>query len=82
MQLGWLGGDHAMLFPQAGETSIGWALGYMLNLTNMIPAEKPSSHKSMLYNYWVILILLFVVTTLTSLVTAICLLRHSKSSII
>uniref|UniRef100_A0A8C6JED4 Uncharacterized protein n=1 Tax=Melopsittacus undulatus TaxID=13146 RepID=A0A8C6JED4_MELUD len=57
---------------KAGDTSIGWALGYMLNLTNMIPAEKPSSHKSMLYNYWVILILLFVVTTLTSLVTAIC----------
>ncbi|NWW80815.1 ENTP2 diphosphohydrolase, partial [Climacteris rufus] len=67
---------------KAGETSIGWALGYMLNLTNMIPAEKPSSHKSMLYNYWVILILLFVITTLTSLVTAICLLRHSKSSMI
>ncbi|KAI1231991.1 Ectonucleoside triphosphate diphosphohydrolase 2, partial [Lamprotornis superbus] len=45
-------------------------------------AEKPSFHKSMLYNYWVILILLFVVTTLTSLVTAICLLRYSKSSVI
>ncbi|NWU99729.1 ENTP2 diphosphohydrolase, partial [Upupa epops] len=64
---------------KVGETSIGWALGYMLNLTNMIPAEKPSSHKSMLYNYWVILILLFVVTTLTSLVTAVCLLRRNKS---
>ncbi|KFW09902.1 Ectonucleoside triphosphate diphosphohydrolase 2, partial [Eurypyga helias] len=62
---------------KVGETSIGWALGYMLNLTNMIPAEKPSSHKSMLYNYWVVLILLFVVTTLTSLVTAVCLLRRS-----
>ncbi|GAB0198302.1 ectonucleoside triphosphate diphosphohydrolase 2 [Grus japonensis] len=78
--------DHS--FPniafqkKAGETSIGWALGYMLNLTNMIPAEKPSSHKSIMYNYWVILILLFVVTTLMSLVTAICLLRHSKSSAI
>ncbi|XP_066188704.1 ectonucleoside triphosphate diphosphohydrolase 2 isoform X2 [Sylvia atricapilla] len=72
----------ATSWSEAGGTSIGWALGYMLNLTNMIPAEKPSSHKSMLYNYWVILILLFVVTTLTSLVTAICLLRHSKSSII
>ncbi|KFV14071.1 Ectonucleoside triphosphate diphosphohydrolase 2, partial [Tauraco erythrolophus] len=73
--------DHS--FPniafqkKVGETSIGWALGYMLNLTNMIPAEKPSSHKSMLYNYWVLLILLFVVTTLTSLVTAVCLLRRS-----
>ncbi|NWS66220.1 ENTP2 diphosphohydrolase, partial [Crotophaga sulcirostris] len=67
---------------KAGETSIGWALGYMLNLTNMIPAEKPSSHKSIVYNYWVILILLFVLTTLTSLVTAVCLLRRSKSSAI
>ncbi|KAJ7409958.1 Ectonucleoside triphosphate diphosphohydrolase 2 [Pitangus sulphuratus] len=67
---------------KVGETSIGWALGYMLNLTNMIPAEKPSSHKSILYNYWVILILLFVVTTLTTLVTAVCLLRRSKSSAI
>ncbi|NXW82488.1 ENTP2 diphosphohydrolase, partial [Alopecoenas beccarii] len=67
---------------KAGETSIGWALGYMLNLTNMIPAEKPSSHKSMLYNYWVILILLFVVTALMSLVTAVCLLQRSKSSTI
>lgn len=71
--------DGAALSAQAGDTSIGWALGYMLNLTNMIPAETPSSHKSMLYNYWVVLILLFVVTTLTSLVTAVCLLRRSKS---
>ncbi|KAM6243979.1 ectonucleoside triphosphate diphosphohydrolase 2 [Porphyrio hochstetteri] len=67
---------------KAGGTSIGWALGYMLNLTNMIPAEEPSSHKSMLYNYWVILILLFVFTTLVSLATAIYLLKHSKSSAI
>ncbi|KFR10940.1 Ectonucleoside triphosphate diphosphohydrolase 2, partial [Opisthocomus hoazin] len=62
---------------KAGETSIGWALGYMLNLTNMIPAEKPSSHRSMLYNYWVMLILLFVAAGLTSLATAVCLLRRS-----
>ncbi|XP_062446582.1 ectonucleoside triphosphate diphosphohydrolase 2 isoform X1 [Rhea pennata] len=67
---------------KAGETSIGWALGYMLNLTNMIPAEEPASHKSILYNSWVILILLFVFTTLMALVTAVCLLRRSKSSAI
>ncbi|NXP47227.1 ENTP2 diphosphohydrolase, partial [Heliornis fulica] len=65
---------------KAGGTSIGWALGYMLNLTNMIPAEASSSHKSILYNYWVILILLFVFTTLMSLVTAICLLKHNSSA--
>ncbi|NXC47986.1 ENTP2 diphosphohydrolase, partial [Penelope pileata] len=67
---------------KVGDTSIGWALGYMLNLTNMIPAEKPPSHRSMLYNYWVILILLFVLTTLTALLTAVYLLRRSKSSAI
>ncbi|XP_025929148.1 ectonucleoside triphosphate diphosphohydrolase 2 [Apteryx rowi] len=67
---------------KAGETSIGWALGYMLNLTNMIPAEEPASHKSISYNSWVILILLFVFTTLMALVTAVCLLQRSKSSAI
>lgn len=61
---------------------MGWTLGYMLNLTNMIPAQEPASHRSMLYNYWVILILLFVITTLTALLTAVYLLRRSKSSTI
>uniref|UniRef100_A0ACB8FBA4 Uncharacterized protein n=1 Tax=Sphaerodactylus townsendi TaxID=933632 RepID=A0ACB8FBA4_9SAUR len=27
-----------------GESDAGWTLGYMLNLTNMIPAEKPYTH--------------------------------------
>ncbi|XP_042193092.1 ectonucleoside triphosphate diphosphohydrolase 2 [Callorhinchus milii] len=32
---------------QAGETQLGWALGYMLNLTNTMPAEISSSSFSL-----------------------------------
>uniref|UniRef100_A0A8C4QYU4 Ectonucleoside triphosphate diphosphohydrolase 3 n=1 Tax=Eptatretus burgeri TaxID=7764 RepID=A0A8C4QYU4_EPTBU len=28
---------------KVGSTELGWSLGYMLNLTNMLPAESPSS---------------------------------------
>lgn len=31
------------LSPQAGNADIGWTLGFMLNLTNMIPTE-PLEH--------------------------------------
>ncbi|XP_075761253.1 ectonucleoside triphosphate diphosphohydrolase 2 isoform X1 [Pelodiscus sinensis] len=61
---------------KAGDTSIGWALGYMLNLTNMIPAE--GFQKGTSYSSWVVLILLFVAVILTALGTAFCLLRASK----
>ncbi|XP_077161759.1 ectonucleoside triphosphate diphosphohydrolase 2 isoform X2 [Paroedura picta] len=63
---------------KAGDTSIGWALGYMLNLTNMIPAEETSFWKGTTYNSWVGLILLFVAIILVTLGTMFCLLRSSK----
>lgn len=66
------------LFTQAGDTSIGWALGYMLNLTNMIPAEDVSFRKGTEYTAWVFLILLFVTIILVTLVTMFYLLRSSK----
>lgn len=63
---------------QAGDTTIGWALGYMLNLTNMIPAEEPSSWKGTSFGPWVGLILLFVAILLGSLLSIFCLLKSSK----
>ncbi|XP_075762098.1 ectonucleoside triphosphate diphosphohydrolase 2-like isoform X3 [Pelodiscus sinensis] len=63
---------------KAGDTSIGWALGYMLNLTNMIPADEGGFRKGTSYSSWVVLILLFVAVILTALGTAFCLLRASK----
>lgn len=67
------GGDHAMLFPQAGETSIGWALGYMLNLTNMIPAEAPAQVKGHIPSLWAAAIT-FIILTLAMGIVALLLL--------
>uniref|UniRef100_A0A7N5J889 Ectonucleoside triphosphate diphosphohydrolase 8 n=1 Tax=Ailuropoda melanoleuca TaxID=9646 RepID=A0A7N5J889_AILME len=37
---------------QAGGTDIGWTLGYMLNLTSMIPAEVPAQGRAESYGVW------------------------------
>nr|XP_025034301.1 ectonucleoside triphosphate diphosphohydrolase 2-like [Pelodiscus sinensis] len=47
-------------FQEVGNTSAGWTLGYMLNLTNAIPEEKPSSLKGIEYGVWPLLFILFV----------------------
>ncbi|KAM8934334.1 ectonucleoside triphosphate diphosphohydrolase 2 [Pelodytes ibericus] len=63
---------------KAGETSIGWALGYMLNLTNMIPAEKASILKATTFSSWSALIFIFVVIILLALITLCGNLRSNK----
>ncbi|XP_078282348.1 ectonucleoside triphosphate diphosphohydrolase 2-like [Rhinoraja longicauda] len=40
--------------------TVGWALGYMLNLTNMIPPERPDYHKVQLVGAWWVLIVIFI----------------------
>uniref|UniRef100_A0A8C0S619 Ectonucleoside triphosphate diphosphohydrolase 8 n=2 Tax=Canis lupus familiaris TaxID=9615 RepID=A0A8C0S619_CANLF len=37
---------------QVGGTSIGWTLGYMLNLTSMIPAAVPAQWRAQSYGVW------------------------------
>ncbi|XP_032088335.1 ectonucleoside triphosphate diphosphohydrolase 2-like [Thamnophis elegans] len=63
---------------KAGDTTVGWALGYMLNLTNMIPAEEPGFRKGISFIPWVGLIFLFIAILLGSLVSIFCLLKSSK----
>ncbi|KAM4664373.1 LOW QUALITY PROTEIN: ectonucleoside triphosphate diphosphohydrolase 2 [Discoglossus pictus] len=63
---------------KAGDTSIGWALGYMLNLTNMIPAEQPSILKATDQSCWVGLIFLFVIIILIALTVFFCTYRSGK----
>ncbi|XP_024155717.1 ectonucleoside triphosphate diphosphohydrolase 2 [Oryzias melastigma] len=52
-------------FPQisfqkkAGDTSVGWALGYMLTLSNLLPAERGSLRKALTPGVWGTLIFLF-----------------------
>lgn len=55
--------------PQAGGTDIGWTLGYMLNLTNMIPAEVPAQWRAQSHGVWVASVT-FVVLTLGAVLTA------------
>ncbi|XP_043836088.1 ectonucleoside triphosphate diphosphohydrolase 2 isoform X1 [Dromiciops gliroides] len=64
---------------KAGDTSIGWALGYMLNLTNMIPPDQRNFRKGTDYGSWVVLILLFILVILVALAMLFCFARSSKS---
>ncbi|XP_061117107.1 ectonucleoside triphosphate diphosphohydrolase 2-like [Conger conger] len=44
---------------KAGDTSIGWALGYMLSLSNLVPEESVSLRKALRTEAWIILLFLF-----------------------
>ncbi|XP_005408631.1 PREDICTED: ectonucleoside triphosphate diphosphohydrolase 2 isoform X2 [Chinchilla lanigera] len=62
---------------KAADTAVGWALGYMLNLTNMIPADPPGLRKGTAFSSWVALLLLFAALLLAALVL---LLRRARSA--
>ncbi|XP_019612383.2 ectonucleoside triphosphate diphosphohydrolase 2 [Rhinolophus sinicus] len=64
---------------KAGDTAVGWALGYMLNLTNLIPAEPPKLRKGTDFGSWVVLLLLFAVLLLAALVLLLRQARSTKS---
>ncbi|XP_026346008.1 ectonucleoside triphosphate diphosphohydrolase 2 isoform X2 [Ursus arctos] len=62
---------------KAGDTAVGWALGYMLNLTNLIPAEPPALRKGTDLGAWLVLVLLFAAMLLAAL---LLLLRRARSA--
>ncbi|XP_035523365.1 ectonucleoside triphosphate diphosphohydrolase 2 [Morone saxatilis] len=45
---------------KAGDASVGWALGYMLSLSNMLPSESAGLRKALTPGAWGTLIFLFV----------------------
>lgn len=49
-----------LLILQAGDASVGWALGYMLSLSNLLPAESVGLRKALSPGAWGTLIFLFV----------------------
>ncbi|XP_068020227.1 ectonucleoside triphosphate diphosphohydrolase 8 isoform X1 [Melanerpes formicivorus] len=57
---------------QAGGTDLGWTLGYMLNLTNMIPAEGLCQLKGHQPSLWAGAVSFLVLAMLTGLL-ALCL---------
>ncbi|XP_035197887.1 ectonucleoside triphosphate diphosphohydrolase 8-like isoform X2 [Oxyura jamaicensis] len=60
---------------KAGSADVGWTLGYMLNLTNMIPAEAPGQLKGHAPSLWAAAIA-FVALTLALGLIALLLLLH------
>uniref|UniRef100_A0A1A8PSF4 Ectonucleoside triphosphate diphosphohydrolase 2 b n=1 Tax=Nothobranchius rachovii TaxID=451742 RepID=A0A1A8PSF4_9TELE len=46
---------------KAGDTSVGWALGYMLSLSNLLPAESVAVRKALTLGAWGTLVFLTVV---------------------
>ncbi|XP_075841477.1 ectonucleoside triphosphate diphosphohydrolase 8 isoform X2 [Microtus pennsylvanicus] len=55
---------------QAGGMDIGWTLGYMLNLTGMIPAEAPTQWRAQSYSIWMAGVV-FAVLTLVAVLGAV-----------
>lgn len=55
---------------QAGGMDIGWTLGYMLNLTGMIPAEAPTQWRAQSYSIWTAGVV-FAVLTLVAILGAV-----------
>ncbi|XP_010084036.1 PREDICTED: ectonucleoside triphosphate diphosphohydrolase 8-like [Pterocles gutturalis] len=49
---------------KAGSANVGWTLGYMLNLTNMMPAEAPVWIKGHVPSLWAAAVA-FIILTLT-----------------
>ncbi|XP_036712235.1 ectonucleoside triphosphate diphosphohydrolase 2 isoform X6 [Balaenoptera musculus] len=64
---------------KAGDTAVGWALGYMLNLTNLIPADPPGLRKGTDFSSWVVLLLLFAAMPLAAFVLLLHRARSAKS---
>lgn len=58
---------HIFFQMKAGDTSVGWSLGYMLSLSNLLPAEDVLLRKSLSSGGWSVLIFLFSVLLLMAL---------------
>ncbi|NWV79954.1 ENTP8 diphosphohydrolase, partial [Dasyornis broadbenti] len=52
---------------KAGSADVGWTLGYMLNLTNMIPAESPARVKGHRPSLWAAAITFIILTLILGL---------------
>uniref|UniRef100_A0A8C3V1H0 Ectonucleoside triphosphate diphosphohydrolase 8 n=1 Tax=Catharus ustulatus TaxID=91951 RepID=A0A8C3V1H0_CATUS len=59
---------------KAGSADVGWTLGYMLNLTNMVPAEAPASLKGHRPSLWAAAITFIILTLILGLAALLLLL--------
>ncbi|XP_048414762.1 ectonucleoside triphosphate diphosphohydrolase 2-like [Stegostoma tigrinum] len=64
---------------KAGDTTIGWALGYMLNLTNMIPPEEVGTWKVQMVGAWAVLIVICILVIVAGILIFILSSRSVKN---
>lgn len=59
---------------------MGWTLGYMLNLTNLIPSEPPTAVTELPRSIWIAATLLLAIMLILTfcLLTATCCHRNSS----
>ncbi|XP_032858944.1 ectonucleoside triphosphate diphosphohydrolase 8 [Tyto alba] len=59
---------------KVGSADVGWTLGYMLNLTNMIPAEAPAWVKGQVPSLWAAAVAFIILTLALGLAALLLLL--------
>nr|XP_033474775.1 ectonucleoside triphosphate diphosphohydrolase 2-like isoform X1 [Epinephelus lanceolatus] len=62
-----------------GGASIGWALGYMLNLSSMVPAERFGLMKALPPGTWAGILFLFILLLLIALVYLLMIYRNTRT---
>lgn len=62
------------LSAQVADVDVGWTLGYMLNLTNMIPSETPQRVVGLQRSNWIAatVLLAIMLVLVFCLLTVIC----------
>uniref|UniRef100_A0A8C2JV15 Ectonucleoside triphosphate diphosphohydrolase 2 n=1 Tax=Cyprinus carpio TaxID=7962 RepID=A0A8C2JV15_CYPCA len=58
---------HISFREKAEDTSVGWSLGYMLSLSNLLPAENVLVRKTLLPDAWRAAVFLFSVLLIASI---------------
>ncbi|XP_039884418.1 ectonucleoside triphosphate diphosphohydrolase 2-like [Simochromis diagramma] len=65
---------------KAGGASVGWALGYMLNLTNLVPAENPVVMKALPIGPWKGILFLSIILIFFALGYLLFVYRKAKAN--
>lgn len=66
---------------QAGEASVGWALGYILSVSSLLPEEPAGIRKGLCPAAWTgLLILLTILLTATFCYMALLVIRRKRSN--
>ncbi|KAI5613031.1 ectonucleoside triphosphate diphosphohydrolase 2a, tandem duplicate 1 [Silurus asotus] len=70
--------SHISFQKKAGDTSVGWALGYILNLSNLVPSESVFLRKALRPGAWSMLVFLFALLLILAVVFLLVIMCRKK----